>query len=69
MGDANPDSPLMECPDTQRHALAAASSSVDGDCCYCKVLVTNHLAGIIIGQAGHEIRTLKNTTGAKIVSP
>lgn len=35
--------------------------------CYCKLLVTNHLAGIIIGQSGNDIRTLKSTTGAKIV--
>ncbi|KAL8270687.1 hypothetical protein Esti_005386 [Eimeria stiedai] len=67
MGDAIVDSPLVECPDTQRHSLSAPSAALDAESCYCKVLVTNHLAGIIIGQAGHEIRTLKNTTGAKIV--
>ncbi|KAL8439507.1 hypothetical protein Efla_001438 [Eimeria flavescens] len=68
MGDAVLDSPLVECPDTQRHTLSASSAGAEADSCYCKVLVTNHLAGIIIGQAGNEIRTLKNTTGAKIVS-
>ncbi|KAL8443319.1 hypothetical protein Emed_006902 [Eimeria media] len=67
MGDAVLDSPLVECPDTQRHSLSAPATTLDAESCYCKVLVTNHLAGIIIGQAGHEIRTLKNTTGAKIV--
>lgn len=41
--------------------------SLGTDSCYCKILVTNHLAGIIIGQSGNDIRTLKNSTGAKII--
>lgn len=41
--------------------------SLGANACYCKILVTNHLAGIIIGQSGNDIRTLKSTTGAKIV--
>lgn len=68
MEDSIQDSPVLECLDTQRHTLAAACSTMDPSNCYCKILVTNHLAGIIIGQAGHEIRALKNSTGAKIVS-
>ncbi|OEH78869.1 KH domain-containing protein [Cyclospora cayetanensis] len=47
-------------------AVLGSPSGEEGNC-YCKILVTNQLAGIIIGQAGHEIRTLKNITGAKIV--
>lgn len=43
--------------------------TMSGSNYYCKLLVSNHLAGIIIGSAGHEIRALKNNTGAKIVSP
>lgn len=56
---------------------SAAEANAEVDCmpdgslatnsCYCKMLVTNHLAGIIIGQSGNDIRTLKSSTGAKIV--
>ncbi|CDJ35347.1 KH domain-containing protein, putative [Eimeria mitis] len=47
--------------------LGASTAAAAADTCYCKLLVSNHLAGIIIGQAGNEIRTLKSLTGAKIV--
>ncbi|CDJ42686.1 KH domain-containing protein, putative [Eimeria tenella] len=46
---------------------SSSNNAADDNNCYCKILVTNHLAGIIIGQAGHEIRALKTLTGAKIV--
>ncbi|KAL8447943.1 hypothetical protein Emag_004141 [Eimeria magna] len=39
MGDAVLDSPLVECPDTQRHSLSAPTAGIDAESCYCKVLV------------------------------
>lgn len=48
--------------------ISSGEMSADEDYSYyCKILVSNQLAGIIIGSAGHEIRSLKSNTGAKIV--
>lgn len=47
--------------------LTAGASAAEGDYSYyCKLLVSNQLAGIIIGSAGQEIRSLKSSTGAKV---
>lgn len=37
--------------------------------CYVKMLISNQLAGMVIGNTGNEIKHLKQITGAKIVSP
>ncbi|PFH36525.1 hypothetical protein BESB_047170 [Besnoitia besnoiti] len=44
--------------------LASAPSSAP---CYLKMLISNQLAGMIIGNTGQEIKHLKQVTGAKIV--
>lgn len=60
-------SPLPEAT-TAQLCISPSHASTDEDYnYYCKILVSNQLAGIIIGSAGHEIRSLKSNTGAKIV--
>ncbi|KFH10450.1 KH domain protein [Toxoplasma gondii MAS] len=47
--------------------LAGTRLAQSSGACYVKMLISNQLAGMIIGNTGQEIKHLKQVTGAKIV--
>ncbi|PHJ22618.1 kh domain-containing [Cystoisospora suis] len=51
----------------QQGETRLSSNNTTAAPCYVKMLISNQLAGMVIGNTGNEIKHLKQSTGAKIV--